>query len=83
MPPPRTRLIIDDAKSEASNTRDRTGGVPNISANYKNKRNGNSALAGCTFKDVTSAAQAVEHLQEVQYDLPKVSSIPTAPDSLH
>ena len=76
MPPQRTRLIIDDARSEASSTRDRTGGNQTISANCKSKRNGNNILANSAPKDFTSTAPAASQCQETQDDQPKVDSIP-------
>ncbi|KAG8531643.1 uncharacterized protein KY384_003274 [Bacidia gigantensis] len=72
MPPQRSRYLLDDAKSEASSTRDRIGGFPVVSNASRNKRNGGNSGVGSTLKDATSVSQLNADQLEAQDDSPKV-----------
>ena len=82
MAPHRSRLVIDDARSEASSFRDRSSGIPSTSAPSKARRNGNHTVAGTTLKDVISVAQFAAIHQEVQEEQEKVDLTPALPSTL-
>ncbi|KAL9124193.1 MAG: hypothetical protein Q9217_006453, partial [Psora testacea] len=72
MPPQRTRYIVDDARSEASNNRENATGFAGANAAWKNRRHGNTGSGSSALREVTSAAQTPGTHHETQDNALKI-----------
>lgn len=58
MAPPRTKTQPDDARSEASSTKEKAGANSSTAPNGKGRRVGGNAATGSSLRDVVSAGQS-------------------------